>query len=397
VKIVVLTHNYIRRPGDLTALYLHRLSVGLVSRGCQITVVCPHATGLLREEVIDGVRIVRFPYPFSGRRPLVYSGAMHRIVAGSLSAKIVFLGFLWSFYRSALAVCRSIRPNIIWANWWVPPGLVAARIARKTGRPLVISSHGTDLMFLGKGVFITRLSRYVYNRAERATVVSHFLKNHLSSHVKAIEANRVHVIPMPAGMETFPQTPPPDNTVPVFLSVARYDQQKRLGDVIDAAARLFREGIFFKLHMVGEGPLEEELKARAERLGLSGIVTFSPLVSQSELAHLYQGADAVILVSEGEGFGLVLVEAGFTGRPAIAARSGGIVDIIEDGVNGLLVVPGDVEGLAAAMKELLTDPQKRSAMGANAWQMAHERFASDILVEKMHRLFVGLGEYRRSK
>jgi hypothetical protein len=70
LNIVVITHNYIRCQGDLTALYLHRLSSGLVERGLKLTVVCPHASGLLPEETIDGVRIIRFPYPFFRHKPI---------------------------------------------------------------------------------------------------------------------------------------------------------------------------------------------------------------------------------------------------------------------------------------------------------------------------------------
>jgi glycosyltransferase involved in cell wall biosynthesis len=390
LKVVVITHNYIRREGDLTALYLHRLSSGLVGKGLEIVVVCPHAPGLLAEDIINGVRIKRFGYTFSRIKPIVYTGNMHQEVAGSFLAKFVFLSFLWSFYRFALKICREEKTDLIWANWWTPPGLVAAKIATKLNLPLVISSHGTDISLLGKGGIISALSQYVYRRTSRATVVSSFLRKKLLDNVSEISAGNVLVIPMPVGMENFPKIAPPENEVPVFLSVARYTRQKRLDDIISAAGMIAEEGNQFKILMVGEGPLEKELKDLVGKKGLTERVEFIPLVAQQRLGELYRQADAIVLSSEGEGFGLVLVEAGLTGRAVIGARSGGITDIIIDGENGLLFNVGDIEALANCMRKLLTDRETRIKLGEGGYRRVIENFSTSILVERMYDLFVSL-------
>lgn len=390
MKVVVITHNYIRRRGDLTALYLHRLSAGLVQKGLDLTVVCPHAPGLLREDTIDGVTIKRFGYPFSGIKPIVYTGSMHQEVAGSMAAKLVFMSFLWSFYRFALKTCRSEKADLIWANWWTPPGMVSARIARKLRLPLVISSHGTDIALLGKGGLISRISRYVYSRAARATVVSSFLKQKLIDNVKRIDPDNIVVIPMPVGMEHFPKTPPPDNEIPILLSVARYTRQKRLDDIIRAAAQVRSEGIPVKLVMVGEGPEESDLKALASQTTPADMIEFIPLVAQQKLGELYRRADAVVLSSVGEGFGLVLVEAGLTGRPVLGARSGGITDIIIDGENGLLFKVGDVDDLARCIKAVFSDRDRRIDMGEGGFRRAQKDFSTPALVDRVYKLFMSI-------
>jgi glycosyltransferase involved in cell wall biosynthesis len=390
LNIVVITHNYIRRRGDLTALYLHRLSAGLVDRGLTVTVVCPHAPGLAREETIDGVRIIRFAYPFSQKAPIVYGGSMHQEVAGSWWGKVVFISFLCSFYRAADQVCRRLNADLLWANWWIPPGLVAARIAVRRKIPLVVSSHGTDIALLGKKGISKTLSRYVYRRALCATVVSTFLKDKLLRYVEAVPADRVMVIPMPVGMETFPKTDPPKNEAPNLLSVARFTRQKRLDDIIMAAARLAGQGVSFRVIMVGEGPLEGELKDLVKREGLADRFEFVPLVAQQRLGELYRQSDIVVLSSEEEGFGLVLVEAGLTGRPVVGARSGGIVDIIDDGVNGLLYEPGDVEALAGCLRALFSDAALRARMGEAGYKKAMDRFSTAVLIDRVHDLFVSL-------
>jgi len=390
VKVVVITHNYIRREGDLTALYLHRLSAGLVKKGLDLTIVCPHAPGLLRRDVIDGVRIERFGYAFSGIKPIVYTGNMHQEVAGSLAAKLVFLSFMWSFYRTSLKICRREKADLIWANWWAPPGIIAARLARKLHIPLVVSSHGTDISLLGKGGIIGRASKYVYERVSRATVVSSFLKRCLLENVKVIDADWVAVIPMPVGMENFPKTPLPENDTPTFLSVARFTRQKRLHDIISAVERLSAENKKVRVIMVGEGPLETELKEAVKSKGLESSFEFVPLVAQKKLGEFYRQSDAVILSSEGEGFGLVLVEAGFTGRPVIGADSGGITDIINDGENGLMFEVGDVDRLAECMNIIMDDPKKKLALAEGNYKRAVEKFSTSVLVDKVYNLFMNL-------
>ena len=392
MKVVVITHNYIRRQGDLTALYLHRLSSGLVDKGIEITVVCPHAPGLLRSDTIDGVKIRRFTYPFSNKKPLAYTGTMHEAVAGSLGAKLVFLGFLKSFYSFALKTVREERADLLWANWWIPPGLVAARIADKLNLPLVISSHGTDIGLLKKPGLARSLSRYVYKRTTRATVVSTFLKESLLKHSDNIGPGHVIVLPMPVGMEHFPRTDFHDNTVPVFLSVARYTQQKRLKDIVIAAEILHREGLNFKIKMVGEGPLENEIREMAAGKGMAAKFDIGPLVAQQKLGELYRQCDAVILVSEGEGFGLVLVEAGLTGRPVIGARSGGITDVIRDGENGLLIDLGDTKKLADHMRTIITDRETKLRLGAGAYEIALNNFSTPVLVDEMYNVFMQAAE-----
>ncbi|MEE9441555.1 MAG: glycosyltransferase family 4 protein [candidate division Zixibacteria bacterium] len=397
MKVVVITHNYIRRQGDLTALYLHRLSSGLISKGIEITVVCPHASGLLKEDTIDGVRIKRFTYPFSGKRPLAYTGNMHEIVSRSLFAKLIFVGLLYSMYRFGLQVCLDEKPDLIWANWWIPPGLAASKIASKLNLPLIISSHGTDIALLDKPGITQRLSRYVYNRTQRATVVSNFLKNKLINSLPVFSKEKVEVIPMPVGMETFLRKPFNDEGVPVFLSVARYTKQKHLDSVIEAADILNKAGFEFKIDMVGEGPLEGELKNLITEKNLENRIKLGPLVAQQKLAKLYQECDAVLLVSENEGFGLVLVEAGLTGRPTIGANSGGIVDFIKHNRNGLLIEVGDHKALAEGMKSIITDRQLRNRLGEGAYQTARDKFATPDLVDKMYNLFESTVNYWKRK
>jgi glycosyltransferase involved in cell wall biosynthesis len=227
-------------------------------------------------------------------------------------------------------------------------------------------------------------------------VVSSFLKAKLLDNLEAISSDNVVVIPMPVGMEHFPKTAPPENEVPVLLSVARYTRQKRLDDIISAAEKIKTEGVAFKIIMVGEGPLEGELKEMVSHKGLNDQIEFMPLVAQQRLGELYRQSDAVILSSEGEGFGLVLVEAGLTGRAVIGAESGGITDIINEGENGILFEVGNTGELAKGMKKILTDDKVRNQLGEGGYKRAIENFATPVLVGRVYDLFISLTANKRS-
>jgi glycosyltransferase involved in cell wall biosynthesis len=312
---------------------------------------------------------------------------MHEVVGGSLLGKLIFFFFLRAFIRAAARILSALQPDLIWANWWIPPGLVAERISGKSRCPVVLSSHGTDIGLLVKSETVNKVGRKVYRKASRASVVSEFLKARLLASVDTISDDRVEVIPMPVGVEHFPKAELPNNDPPVFLSVARFTKQKRLSDIIEALAILRKRGVECRVIFLGEGPLESDLRERAGKLGVADMTEFHTLVAQQILGRYYRDSDGVLLVSENEGFGLVLVEAGLSGRPVIATRSGGIPDIVDDGANGILVDVGDVEEIADALQSLVTNKDKRRRLGDEGHRMAMERFAPSVLVDRIDQLF----------
>ncbi len=114
----------------------------------------------------------------------------------------------------------------------------------------------------------------------------------------------------------------------------------------------------------------EELEALATRLGVRDRVRFTGF--QRKMGDLYQAADIVLQPSlRPEGYGLVTAEALATGRAVIASRTGALPDLVTDGINGLLVAPGDVQGLAEALRTLASDEILREQMGSLARQGSH--------------------------
>ena len=130
------------------------------------------------------------------------------------------------------------------------------------------------------------------------------------------------------------------------------------------------------------------IEALAEHLA-PGRVRFAGRVPLEELAALYAGATVGVLPSttQGEAFGMVLIEAMASGSPVIASNLPGVRTVVEHGQDGLLVEPGDVQGLAAALDQMLGDPQQSSEMGRAGLEKVHRLYDWDVIAVKLESLY----------
>ena len=151
-------------------------------------------------------------------------------------------------------------------------------------------------------------------------------------------------------------------------------------DVLVRAARDV-EGEFV---ICGDGWQLQALKRMARRLGVEQRVSFRGWLGAEDLAEELAQASVVVVPSLWpEPFGLVGIEALAAGRPVVASATGGIPDWLEDGVNGLLVPPGDAPALARALDELLADPERQRTMGAAGRDLVARRFTPASHVEAL--------------
>ena len=153
-----------------------------------------------------------------------------------------------------------------------------------------------------------------------------------------------------------------------MLSVGRLSHEKRVGVLLDAYALVCRERSDVRLAIAGDGPARREL----ERTAPAGTVFLGELVGD-ELAALYASADVFCFPSTTDTFGQVMLEAGASCVPVVAAATGGALELVLDGRTGLLVPPDDPRAFAAALLELVSDPARRRRQGAAGRAAALER------------------------
>ncbi len=161
--------------------------------------------------------------------------------------------------------------------------------------------------------------------------------------------------------------------------------------LLRAMIRVWQDYPGVRLIFVGKGDLEEQLRTEAFEAGVSHKVIF--LGWRNDVPELIQVFDIFILPSQNEGMGRVLVEAMAAEKPIVASRVGGIIDLIKDGENGLLVQPGDVEGLSFAIKRLLTHEKMRYDMGQMGKARA-KNFTLKAMLEKIEVLYSSLCQER---
>jgi glycosyltransferase involved in cell wall biosynthesis len=172
---------------------------------------------------------------------------------------------------------------------------------------------------------------------------------------------------------------------------------KGLEDLVTAFGRIVTARDVHLL-VVGSGDgqslsIEEALKEQVRAAGLDPRVTFVGRVNN--VVDWLRASDVFAFPSVFEALGIALVEAAACGLPAVGARTGGIVDVIEDGVSGRLFTPGDVDGLATALARLADRPEERAAMGREARRIAERRFDAVDMVVRYRTLFAEIESRRR--
>jgi glycosyltransferase involved in cell wall biosynthesis len=161
--------------------------------------------------------------------------------------------------------------------------------------------------------------------------------------------------------------------------VAQLIERKGHAVLFDALARIADGGPQFTLIVFGQGPLRDALERRASALGLSERVRFAGF--RQDLARWMGALDLLVHPAFAEGLGVSLLQASAAGVPIVACRAGGIPEAVRDGINGLLVAPGDTAALADAISQLLHDAARRKALGDAGRQLIASEFSVDVMVE----------------
>ena len=171
--------------------------------------------------------------------------------------------------------------------------------------------------------------------------------------------------------------------VPLIVCVARQVTVKNLGLLLEACALLVQRHVRFRCVLVGDGPCRTELEAARARLGLMEIVEMPGAAEQSQVLEWWQHAIIGVLTSDSEGMPVSLMEAAACGVPAVATAVGGVPELVEDGVTGLLVPPRDAPALASALERLLVDRSLRTRLGRAARRRAEDKFSVTRQVDQL--------------
>lgn len=377
LRVVALAHAFPRHADDPVGLFVAQLALALRGEGIETMVVAPSAPGLAAEDLFEGIPVRRYRYAPHAWETLAYTGTMGDQVRASWGARIAFAGLLWNGRRAARQAVREFRADLIHAHWWIPGGLVGRTLTRE-GLPLITTMHGTDVRMLGNP-----LGRHLYPGVAKHSFALTAVSSWLADRASIVGGKDVTVAPMPVRAEDFP--PGPAERRAHLLFVGKLTPQKGLHHLLEALPHCRTRPT---LEVVGAGRVDDtELRARAQALGLSDRITWTPILPQAELAGRYRDACALVIPATDEGLGLTAVEASLSETPVIAFASGGITDAVVHGETGQLVPPGDVRQLAEAIDALVSDPALARRLGAGARRFALRRFGAGAVAATYAQLY----------
>lgn len=380
MRVLFLAHAYPRHDADPVGSFVGNLAVALRARGVDVTVSAPSAAGLSPFEHVNGIPVHRFRYAPERYETLAYTGTMGAQVRDTTSGKMAMLSYLVSAYRAARALVREGRFDLVHAHWWFPAGLVASAIGRTTSLPFVTTLHGSDLRLATTFPFGRGLFARVAREGRAMTAVSTWLARGAE---RLAPGREVTVAPMPVLTDLF--HPGESRDSDLLLFVGKLTEQKGLARLLRAMTHMRRRA---RLAVVGAGRVDDSaLRAMARELGLDDRIEWLPLQSQPELAAEYRRAAIHVVPALDEGLGLTAVESLLSETPVVGFRSGGLPDIVPDGVAGRLVEPGDERALAEALDAVLADPDGRRAMGVAGRAHAIERFGAAAASERYAELY----------
>lgn len=392
-KVLVLATTFPRWENDTTPAFVYELSKRLHADELEIVVLAPHYPGVKKFEIMDGMKVYRFPYFWPAKyQRLVYDGGILPNIKRSHLAKIqVPLLVLLELYNT-FKIVRKEKIDVIHSHWIIPSGLIGG-IVRKTFKiPHITTAHAGDVFTIRKSKILGVIGSFALKNSDEITANSKYTKNVITAIENELKCN-VEIIPMGVDTSRFNHDKASDlknifGAEYLVLIVGRLVDKKGIQYLIMAMVDVIKEFPHAKLIIGGSGPEKDKLEKLSENLGIKDNVIFMGYIENLDLPKYYASSDIFVLTSietEGgdtEGLGVVLLEAMASGTPVIGSKIGGITDIIEDGETGGLAEPGNPEDIADKIIRLLRDEQKRMMLSENGLKVVKEKFTWDIVTKQ---------------
>lgn len=390
-KLLVLASTYPRWHGDYEPGFVHELNRRLVD-DFDLHVICPHAPGAARFEVMDGISIHRFRYAPESLEVLVQDGGILANLKRSLwkwgLVPFFFLGLMFACWRGV----KQIGPHCIHAHWIFPQGLTLAlySVFSTNANPYVITSHGGDLFGLRGRAFIA-LKRWVLKKASAVTVVSRPMVDAVRSLGGAPKS--IEVIPMGVDFEgVFSLNSSVERVPGQILFAGRLVEKKGVRYLIEALPAIRQRVPDAHLVIIGNGPEWDVLNKLVAKIGVQDKVVFLGAMPQADLPDYYRRA-AVFAApfvnaasGDREGLGLVTVEAIACGCPVVVGDVPVVSDLFLDTEMDMRAIPGSSESLAQKIIDVLLAPD----VAIQRVMVVRNRLAAELSWNNVAKRYSGL-------
>ncbi|TCP53727.1 1,4-alpha-glucan branching enzyme [Tumebacillus sp. BK434] len=367
-RVLMLSWEFPPRTIGGLARHVYDLSRAMAEAGIEVHVVTCHGEGTPEYEVVDGVHVHRVQAPDYEHDDFVQWAALLNIRLGAMGSRV-------------LAACGPF--DLIHAHDWLAAEC-ALLLSEMSGLPLVTTIHATE-HGRNHGVHndlqhrIFAIEQQLARESAEVIVCSKYMQQELGE-IYGIARDRLHVLPngvdlteLSRGLRSSGQVK--NSTAKTVFYVGRLVPEKGVQVLLASAPALLQHHPDTRFVIAGKGPMLAQLKEQAAFLGIAEQVDFLGFVSDEERNRLMLAADAAVFPSLYEPFGIVALEAMGAGTPTVAARTGGLAEILDHGRDGWLVEPGDPGNLCDTLLQLFADPDGTRATAERGRQKAIDAYS----------------------
>ena len=401
MRILMIATSYPKYAGDATAPFIAEIAAGVAAYDQDVRLILPAHRDFQHPTFERGVELIVYTYaPHPSLAVWGYAEALHADVG---LRRNTLLALPFGVGASFIALVRQVmrtRPDIIHAHWVLPNGLPALLAAWLFGIPLVVSMHGSDVAMAERNRLFGTITKWIFGKAAAATACS----GDLQQRAIALGASPTTTSVLPYGVTVDAFSPALADrewvsvrygipqTAPLVVAVGRFVHKKGFGVLIEALSAIRKKYPDVRLVLAGYGDLHAEFAQCAAENGVADALCMPGQVSRTDVARLIASADIYCVPSVHDSSGNVdglpnsLLEGMSAGCAIVASAIAGIPDVLSDGVDALLIPPGDSVALSDACIRLFDTPALRSRLGS----AARERVLNGLTWPAMAQTLVGI-------
>jgi glycosyltransferase involved in cell wall biosynthesis len=339
MKILVLIHEFppVGGGGGRAA---QDICLGMVKQGHEITVLTAHLKGLPKEEIMDGIRVLRL----TSLRQEAFRADLKAMAGYVLSG-------LWAGFR----LIKRWQPDLIHVHFAVPAGALAWALSKLTGIPYVMTVHlgdvpgGVPEKTGGWFKWIMPFTYPVWRDAKHVIAVSEFTRQLALKHYE----REIDVIPNGVDLERLRPADLQVQKPSRIVFAGRFMEQKNPLQIVMTLADL--KDLPWHCVMIGDGPLMPDIKKMVAEYGLQERFILTGWITPEQVLDWFDKSDILFMPSLSEGLPVVGVQALAKGLAIVVNKIGGFVDIVDDGENGFLVDLASPSQFSSGLRKLLSD------------------------------------------
>lgn len=385
MRVLLLTHNLPRFPGDFSGTFIDALATAMVEKGAEVRVLAPHdaAYGPAMERPYS-LDLYRYAWPTS-YETVGYMRSMEGDLRPKRASLLATPASLTLGTAAGVRIAREWKPDVIHAHWLLPNGLIGAATSRVTGVPLVTSLPGSDLLVARLNPITRALARYALRHSQLVTANSHELRDvaltlgadedRFDLIVYGVDPDALRADSLAGEAKRRELGLSPSNFA--ILAVGRMVPKKGFRYLIQALPQLLARVPTARVVLIGDGDERPNLERMASAMGVRSAVDFVGTVPRDEIVAYYSAADVLAMPSVNEpedGLNVCVLDAMSCSLPVVATTVAGNSLAVEDGRTGLLVPERRPDLLADALARLYSDRRRMRAMGQAGRQRVEAEF-----------------------